>query len=269
MNGMHASIGSLTLGLLLVGLTACGGDDGDSGATAPTAGSGSGSAGGAPAVEKQTVDPATVGSIRGVVSFSGEVPSDTLMTTADPWCAGHTGGEMPDNAVIVNGDKLQNAVAWIAEGLEDYDFGGTDTPVKLDQQGCAYIPRVLAVQVKQPVMVHTSDPVLHNVNVKAKINKRKNIGMPPDAPPQELVFKKAEMAVPFQCDVHPWMGAAIAVVDHPCFAVSGADGAFVIEGVPPGDYVLEIWHERLGTVRADVTVGASEEVTAPSLVFQG
>ena len=28
---------------------------------------------------------------------------------------------------------------------------------------------------------------------------------------------------------------------------SGADGRFEIKGVPPGELVLEVWHEKLGT----------------------
>jgi hypothetical protein len=55
----------------------------------------------------------------------------------------------------------------------------------------------------------------------------------------------------------------MAVLDHPFFAVSGTDGSFEIKGLPPGDYVVESWHEELGTKTASVTVtdGGSTEVS--------
>ena len=52
--------------------------------------------------------------------------------------------------------------------------------------------------------------------------------------------------------------AYIGAVDHPYFAVTGEDGSFRIENLPPGTYVLEAWHETLGTQTMNVTVGPNE-----------
>ena len=53
------------------------------------------------------------------------------------------------------------------------------------------------------------------------------------------------------------MGAFIGVFDHPDFAVTNDDGSYVISGLEPGDYVIEAWHEKLGSQTANVTVGDS------------
>jgi hypothetical protein len=53
------------------------------------------------------------------------------------------------------------------------------------------------------------------------------------------------------------MHCFIGVLDHPYFAVSDGDGTFAIRNVPPGDYVLEAWHEKLGTQELKVTVAPS------------
>ena len=45
--------------------------------------------------------------------------------------------------------------------------------------------------------------------------------------------------VPFKCDVHGWMNSYAGVLDHPYFAVTGTDGTFSIDMLPPGDYVIE------------------------------
>jgi hypothetical protein len=70
-------------------------------------------------------------------------------------------------------------------------------------------------------------------------------------------FDKSEAPFKVKCDVHPWMGAFIGVFDHPYFAVTGDDGSYVISGLEPGDYIIEAWHEKLGSQTANVTVGDS------------
>ena len=50
------------------------------------------------------------------------------------------------------------------------------------------------------------------------------------------------------------MFAWVSVMDHPYFAVSGADGKFTIKDVPPGKYTLEATHRKLGTQTAEIEV---------------
>jgi hypothetical protein len=59
-----------------------------------------------------------------------------------------------------------------------------------------------------------------------------------------------------KCDVHGWMEAFIGVQEHPYMAVSGADGTFRLENLPPGTYTIEAWHELYGTQTQTVTVAA-------------
>jgi hypothetical protein len=52
--------------------------------------------------------------------------------------------------------------------------------------------------------------------------------------------------VPIKCDVHPWMQAYAGVMDHPFFAVSGADGKFEIKDLADGEYEVVAWHSKFG-----------------------
>jgi hypothetical protein len=70
----------------------------------------------------------------------------------------------------------------------------------------------------------------------------------------EVTFNKPEFMFPVQCDVHPWMKAWIAVMNHPFFAVTGQDGKFEIKNIPAGTYELEAWHDRLRGKTMTVTV---------------
>ena len=43
---------------------------------------------------------------------------------------------------------------------------------------------------------------------------------------------------------------------HPYFAVTKEDGVYTIADLPAGTYVLEVWHEKLGTKTGTITVEA-------------
>jgi hypothetical protein len=51
------------------------------------------------------------------------------------------------------------------------------------------------------------------------------------------------------------MSAYVHVFSHPFFAVSDAGGAFRIEGLPPGEYEIKAWHEKLGVQTQRLTAG--------------
>ena len=53
--------------------------------------------------------------------------------------------------------------------------------------------------------------------------------------------------IPVKCNIHPWMKAYVGVVSHPYFAVTGDDGSFELKDLPPGDYTIQVWHEKYGT----------------------
>ena len=64
--------------------------------------------------------------------------------------------------------------------------------------------------------------------------------------------------IKIDCDVlHTWMSAAIVVVSSPYVAVTSENGLFTLEEIPPGMYDVEIWHEVLGTRKAQISVPQS------------
>ena len=130
--------------------------------------------------------------------------------------------------------------------------------VLLDQAGCAYQPHVFGIQVRQPLRIKNSDEVvLHNIHALSKKRNDFNFGMP-KVMESTKKFKSAEVMVRIKCDVHGWMGAYAGVLDHPYYSVTGEDGTFKLAPLPPGDYVIEIWHEEYGTQTQNVTVTQKE-----------
>jgi plastocyanin len=252
-------------------LAGCGGDApaaGGDAATTPTA-SGGAPGGTAQAAKPQRVpvDPATAGRIVGVVRVQGKVPEPESFVPTEPQCVQHAGDRLPDRSLLVADGRLQNAFVWIPTGLDGYEFPEAKGSVAIDQQGCLFTQRVIGVRVGQEIELHNSDPVLHNVNFKGRANKVANYAIPAGGEPRSTSLRKPELVVPVVCDVHPWMHASVAVVDHPCFAVTSEGGGFEIAGVPPGTYTLQAWHETLGKRELSVTVEPSGTTTVPDILF--
>jgi plastocyanin len=115
----------------------------------------------------------------------------------------------------------------------------------LDNRRCAFAPHVQVAAVGSELVLKNSDPILHTVHARLGNETLFNVGLPK----WRQVKKRLDRAgvVKINCDVlHTWMTAAIVVTDSPYFAVSDERGFFSIDGLPIGDYELEVWHERLG-----------------------
>lgn len=75
-----------------------------------------------------------------------------------------------------------------------------------------------------------------------------------------MAFDKAEIFLQSKCSVHPWMGAYIAVMDHPFFSVSNQKGEFDLKNLPAGNYTLEVWHEVFGTQTKEIKINDGENL---------
>ncbi len=212
-----------------------------------------------PQVSYFKVDPATAGTIAGSIQYTGpKPPRKPIDMSGDPACVEAHGSKAFDESVVV-GPKggLANAFVYIKSGLEGKTFETPSTPVALDQHGCWFQPRVLGMQTNQPLEISNSDPVTHNVHPVAQTNREWNHSQGPGEAAITRRFPRPEVMIPVKCNIHRWMHCFIGVLDHPYFAVSGADGTFSIPNIPPGDYVLGVWHEKLGTQEMKVTVAPS------------
>ena len=131
-------------------------------------------------------------------------------------------------------------------------------PAQMDQKGMAFIPHVMPILKGTTVKFQNSDSVRHNVFTPD--GDKYNLGTWAQNESKTHTF--AATGIFHQlCNVHPEMGAVILVYDNPYFAVSGADGKFRIEGVPPGTYTMKTWSEKLPEVSKEVTVAADGSAT--------
>ena len=210
------------------------------------------------------IDPATAATITGKVVFEGTKPTmPRIRMDAVPACTEAAKDPVYSEEVVVNDNgTLRDVYVYVKEGLGDRTFPVPTEPVKLEQLGCTYTPHVLGIMAGQKFEITNDDPTNHNVHPLPTSNREWNQSQPPGSPAIVQEFARPEVMIPVKCNVHPWMKAYVGVQKHPFFAVTGTDGTFTIQGLPPGDYVIETWQEKYGTQQMNVTVGPSETKTA-------
>ena len=208
------------------------------------------------------------GSITGTITYEGKIPKLKKFDMAiEPICVQKHETDpvrfTGRSEALVLGDEntLGNIFVQVIAGLPKKEYSPPDTPVVIDQNGCTYAPHVLALMVGQPLKFLNSDGVLHNLHTLPEENDEFNVTMPKFLKETIRTFEYAEGMFPIKCDVHPWMGGFVAVLDHPFFAVTQKDGVYKIEGLDPGDYEIEFWHEKLGIRNASVSVKGDETQT--------
>jgi len=204
--------------------------------------------------------------LSGSVDFTGAPPAaQKLDRSADAYCAKT---QASDESVVVKNKKLVNVWVHVVKGAPETKAADDAPEVVVDQTACTYRPRVQAALVGQKVVAKNTDPILHNVHTYLGKLTLFNKGMPDaSAKPIQHVATK-EGVIRWKCDVHPWMRAYVGVNRNAFQAVTGDDGAFKIDGIPPGTYTLEAWHEVFGTKTVEVTVAAGKPATA-SFSFDG
>jgi len=198
--------------------------------------------------------------ITGVVKLDGKAPeAKPIDMSGVKECNDLHADPVYDETVVVS-DKgeLANVVVSI-KADEAAALGGTASsePAVLDQSGCQYVPHVLAMMVGQKVVIKNDDPFLHNVHSLSQTNPGFNFGQPNKDPGKEAPEQpRVPENIKVKCDVHPWMGAWLIVLDHPFFSVSKDDGTFAIAipNVPDGDYTITAWHEKYGEQEGKATV---------------
>lgn len=202
------------------------------------------------------------GGLTGTVKFEGTPPKPTRIDmSSDPFCAkAHPTPATTEDIVVGANGGLANVVIYVSDGLGGRTFQPPPQPAVFEQKGCQYKPHVLALQANQKLDVVNTDETTHNIHPSPSNNREWNMTQPHGVP-LEQTFAREEIAIPVKCNVHPWMRGYIAVLKHPYFVVSDKNGSFDLKDLPPGNYTITAWQEKLGTLSQKITVGPGETKT--------
>ena len=204
------------------------------------------------------------GQVTGRVTVHGRVRRDSVMTdVADTgWCRSSRRVTLVEGS----GDRIAGAVVWL-EGIR----AGKPLPLlrryELTTRHCAARPMTQAAIAGGMLDVQSLDPITHKTRFVAG---GATVDVVDQSDAGQVVPTAAVLAHPglvtVRCDVHPVTRAWIRVFDHPYFTVTGRDGSFRIDSVPPGDYRLAVWQPALGERDTTIHVAAKRAASA-SVVF--
>ena len=195
---------------------------------------------------------AQTGSITGTVTTAAKGAAPVRVTIDQKVC----GNELPDEAIVVDAQgHLANAVV-ILTGVKR---AAADAVVMNEK--CRFAPRVQLARPNAAIRTTSKDPLLHTTQAQLENGRTVfNVALPV---PGLNINKPIGGAgtVRLNCNTHPWMRGWMIVTDD-AGAVSGADGRFTIDNVPPGTYELRVWHESLKGAPQKITVVAGKPTTA-------
>src|SRR5215813_9893909 len=152
--------------------------------------------------------------------------------------------------------EAPNVVVWI-EGAraEGAPKGGVKSEMRSERK--SFQPRVVVVAREATVDFPNVDQIFHNV-FSVSAGNRFDLGLYRSGTSKPNVFHEPGL-VRVYCNIHPQMVGFVMVVDSSFSAVTGRDGSFRFEGVPPGNWTVRVWHEEGGDGQAPARVRAGAD----------
>jgi plastocyanin len=146
-----------------------------------------------------------------------------------------------------------------------YVVGFTEPPgdeaTTIAQRGRKFVPDLVAITVNERVSFPNFDPFLHNVFSQSGPRKF-DLGSYGRSEVKDKQFPQSGV-VDVYCNIHPEMAATILVLPNRRHVRAAANGEFVLDGVPPGDWTVFAYTRRATkptSARVNVKPGAVTNV---------
>ena len=136
-----------------------------------------------------------------------------------------------------------NAVVWLT-GQNEQPNAKPAPPgtFRLMQKNKRFEPHLLVVPIDSTVDFPNADHFFHNV-FSVYEGTRFDLGLYESGSTKRVRFSRPGPSYIF-CNIHPEMSAVVMVMKSPHYAVTSQNGQYSIEGVPDGEYTLQVWFER-------------------------
>ncbi len=147
--------------------------------------------------------------------------------------------------VSAAGMKSAENIAVYIDAIPSKKFDPPVQHVPVDQRNLKFTPHTIIILRGTTVDFLNSDQVAHNVfwpSINGDKRLRHNLTVVSPSQKKSFQFNDLGTAQTL-CNFHPDMAAYVVVVPTPYFALTGNDGTFTIQNVPPGTYTLKTWSE--------------------------
>lgn len=129
----------------------------------------------------------------------------------------------------------------------------------MNQMEKTFVPKVLPITKGSTVEFLNSDTEVHNI-FSMTPRATFNIGRrQPGKSVSQLIDKVG--VVDLKCDIHCGMNAAILSLDTPYFTKVNASGNYEVDGLPDGNYRIQMYHFSLGMVEDNISIKGGGVVT--------
>lgn len=177
-----------------------------------------------------------------------------LVLAAGPAAAGSLSATVRNG----DGDPVADAVVFALPLGPDGRPAPDPGQAVIDQVDKEFVPHTTAIPAGTAVHFPNHDQIRHHVYSFSDA-KTFEIPLYAGTPAEPIVFDQPGV-VTLGCNIHDWMKAYVFVTDTPYTAVTDDSGRATLEGVPPGEYGVRVWHARLDGEPEDteqrVSVGA-------------
>jgi len=195
------------------------------------------------------------GTITGTVKWTGPKAKDLVVpVTKNPdVCDPEKRGNRELERLVIGPDGgVANAVVYLKGITKGKAWDLPPARQSLDQKNCRYVPHIMLVPQNEDLKMKSSDPILHNIQMVGCAYY--NLPFPIKDKVITRPFPRMGVA-DLKCDAgHVWMNSEVLVVRHPYYAVTDEHGRFKLTNVPPGDYVIEAWHEGWHVARQETFI---------------
>jgi hypothetical protein len=200
------------------------------------------------------------GTITGTVDIDGAAPViPVIRPTSDQNVCGNT---ISEKRLSLAGTRVGGAIVWLTDIRSGKAFAMERRP-ELTNDNCTLDPYVQVMSTNATLNVSNDDRTLHTnrfINVgTGQIAALAPFNDDGEVVPVDKLKEPAEVEV--VSEQHPWTHAWLAVLDHPYYAQTAANGTFTIAGIPAGKYQIRAWHPALGFADDSVTIPAGQQVS--------
>jgi hypothetical protein len=222
--------------------------------------------------------------IKVTVTHQGAVPENEIIRISED--LDYCGSTQEADVYLVDKSRVKNAVVWL-DGIEK----GNDTvisTVNVAIDKCRIRPRVSVGFVGGSFVFYSSDEILHTVQMKMGLAYQKdvsdrpleegatiyNIALPMKGIAIRKLIKRWHRLsrytgyIRVRSNTHPWMSGYVFVFNHPYAGVTNRKGTLKLADVPPGEYLLKVWHEGFGVKERKVRV-EPHQILEPTVSFGG
>jgi hypothetical protein len=120
---------------------------------------------------------------------------------------------------------------------------------RIVQAHLRFEPRVLVIAAGTPVEFQNLDKVFHST-FSVSAAKRFDLGKYKPGTLDTVAFDRPGVAN-LHCDIHPDEIGFVVVAPNHAFARPDSLGRFTLPSLPPGKYMVRVWHPRLGELHRE------------------